>query len=970
MDEDPIGMLFGTRCAKWLDGAEAKISHAMSSDTLAGSTSPKPERANWDRAHRPPASDPEHSKGKDWSSRHSRSETIVVESLDPEYEIDPITNRRVQKVNPTPRKPARPEVPVTGKSSPVAASSKRTLAQDNRESSDIAVKRFVPPKTSSSTEGPSEDGVASLENAKGVSGSLKPEDPSGWLFQEGFGQRRQSPSEGRSSIGNGDEISRNANSKLESALDRHLQTKSPSQRASVQATPEYAPKENTTEDVDLLHSSDVRASAGLRGKSAKESDSEKKARQRRLEEEYDSRSLRQDTQLADEVAKDIRQRFLGKDTSGAAKSTPELNPSSKAIIGDKGEDVESRSPSKNRADELSEPPVAQEVIKSGKSVVPAVNTKRANQIRSQIVPLKARLDAIKAEYDALRQRWLEEKRKTEEKAAKKVRGMHETEIRAQKAVMEALETRGGDERNLSTASTDQVACDDVPMKSTRRLQSHLPGEGDMASNVHEFAGRDRWYKKKAPHAMDEMDSKLQQLAKDRALVREVRDIYEETYGTIDTSHRQPVASEEVEIPVAADVSSQSPQLLHSPSPAVPASLSKNATGPTSKPELDNNLNPDLLVIIQRLFDALRQAQTLVQEHRNSLQAISDPSTSQILSINENTGALATIQKLFSDLRKAQDVIQGEHSDLKQIPESQALATTLQASGAYHQTVKGIMSSACKLATIGQELSLVLTDLMNSRSKSIGAETKGSQSLNIYRILAFNPAKQKVIASKATSLAPISNEQPLLPVEALEVLKNPGQFLPDLMALHHRGYTIVSGTNNVLVFKKSITKQEAEEAGEEEILNDIDPIDLMGVSRHLSRTSSSSPAYTETEAAREKQEQVDPDSASPTSASSTPPKSSSAETASTESSPADGNISAPAFPTSESNLPPSDKVRREEAVFSGPSRGNWEEAESKRSTRKQRRAMKRSKRIKNMLVTGTVTAACCYAVGVISQMMQH
>ena len=954
MEEDPVGMLFGTRWAKWVDRAEVKCSYASSSDIREENHAPKHERTIWDWGYGPPSRSSNSSKENDRSSKPTKSETIVVECLDRDYGIDPITNRRVQKVTPSLRKPNRPEVNLDGKPASMMVSGKNPSAQDIQQGSSIPVKRFVPPITNPSTVSSSEHTEPSFENEKGSSESLDTRPTPGWLEHEGFGPRRGCTSRGQSVTKNEAKRPRKMTAKIESALDRHLQGRNPGLRDSDRTISEYRVKENTTEYVDLLGSSDVRASAGLRGRSAKESDAEKQARQHRLEEEYDSRPLRRENQLAEEVAKDSRERSRLIDAAGAEKSETESNTASKTMTTEKEGNNGLRSPPTNWGNELSEPAVAQETMKRGKATAPAVSSERANKIRSQIVPLKARLDTIKADYDTLRQRWLEEKRKTEEKAAIKVTDMHEAEVKAQKVAMEALESRDREESNTRTTADDQRVGDDTPARSIRRLQSHLPGEGDVASNVHEFAGRDRWYKKKAPHAKDEMDAKLQQLTKDQALVREVRGIYEETYGTIDTSHRQKIIGDEGETPIAVNVPSQSTQPL----------LSKQATGtdvnPPSTGKFDNTTNPDPLAVIQRLFDALRQAQTLAQDHHKHLQQILDPNISQILGMSESAEALAIIQKLSRDLRQAQAIIQDQRVDLTQTTNPKASATMLRTSKAYIQTMSEIMKLACKLASI-----TVMTS-RSAASKSTVAETKETNSVNVYRILAFDSARQKVITSKATPLAPLTKEHPLQPVEVLEVLSNPGEFLPDLMALHNKGYTVVSGTNNVLVFRKSATKQEAEEADCEE----INHVDLMGREHYFLGTSSPTLIDESIKSAREKQRQVDQDSIAPVSVPCTPSPSSSIEAPSPKSSSADSDAPALAVPASESNLPPGDKVRREEAVFSGSARGNWQEAESKRFTRKHRRTVKRSQKLKNMLVTGTVTAACCYAVGVISQMMQH
>ncbi|KAL9046205.1 MAG: hypothetical protein Q9214_000903 [Letrouitia sp. 1 TL-2023] len=112
----------------------------------------------------------------------------------------------------------------------------------------------------------------------------------------------------------------------------------------------------------------------------------------------------------------------------------------------------------------------------------------------------------------------------EEQKHNKISVAHDNEIQAHKAAMEAFETGEVVHRPANQSTSEHNA---------------QPGEGDMAMNVHEFVGRDRWYKRKAPHAIGRAEKKAIQAAKDRSLVREIREIYEDAYGLIDTKHRQP-----------------------------------------------------------------------------------------------------------------------------------------------------------------------------------------------------------------------------------------------------------------------------------------------------------------------------------------------------------------------------------------------------------------------------------------------
>ncbi|KAI4211789.1 MAG: hypothetical protein LQ351_005430 [Letrouitia transgressa] len=141
---------------------------------------------------------------------------------------------------------------------------------------------------------------------------------------------------------------------------------------------------------------------------------------------------------------------------------------------------------------------------------------------NEILAIRRRLNQEKERIFEIKRR---QKLDQEERNRNKINVAHDNEIQVQKAAMEAFETGEVIHRSNKQPTSEHNA---------------QPGEGDMAMNVHEFAGRDRWYKRKAPHAIGGAEKKAIQAAKDRSLVREIRGIYEDAYGLIDAKHRQPV----------------------------------------------------------------------------------------------------------------------------------------------------------------------------------------------------------------------------------------------------------------------------------------------------------------------------------------------------------------------------------------------------------------------------------------------
>ena len=893
MEEDPIGMLFGSKWASWVDSAEAKMAHPSAS-TKSQEKRPSPDagQTSWDRGYAESGSKASLNKDRDHrSEQNEQTKPIKATTGDTihEHEIDPITNRRVRKVAAPSPKSVEPETPSTKSKPAVAEMSEGRSSQRTQESSDIPIKQFVPPSATSPFIRRTSRNVVEITTESNDSlRTSKSRESTGWLAQEGFGQKKERATGVQPPHNNTDERTRPPSSKIESALDRHLQTRNANIQDPDRTKLQYKAQETTTDDVDLLRPSDVRASAGLRGRTMKGNEADKQARQRQLEKAYDDNSSQREMQLAEEIAQNPN-----------LKQTPAMKPKPglEASATESKDDIE-MSIAPEWANEISEPPNAQTYKPVDRMTIATKGSEKANKIRAQIVPLKARLDAMKAEYDALRQHWLDEKRRHEEKVAKRMREIHEEEIKAQKLAMESIETRRIEAKVSNTANSSSGRPESGT--STRRLQSYLPGEGDMASNVHEFASRDRWYKKKAPHAQDEMDAKLQRLANDRALISEVRGIYEDTYGTIDTNHRQLAESP------TGDQSLQPGEGASPPTSNQP--LSTPGTAASTPPLGIASNESDFSIIIGRLLDALREAQILVQNHRDYLQEVSKPNVSKASSI---------------------------------------------------------------------------------------ANCQNDKPVDVYRILAFDSAKGNVTASKPTSIPVLpEGEKPLSPVEALQTLDNPGRFLPYLMILHNHGFTVVSGSEHLLVLKKLADSNAIDVAKPDATSRHVDPISSLSAEKLWGSKENLPLSYGEIRALRdnsqkhdgrssagnqqkaEEQQKPQQSSKPENSTSPTSPDSAPAQPSTEDSPPQAPNASATPPPaTPSSNLPPSEKVRRKEAVFSGPSHNNWQESERKRSRKyskhkQQRKGRARRSRLKNVLVTGTVTAGFCYAVGVVSQMLRY
>ena len=971
VEHDPYTALFGK---SWLNfGGEDNEPRAVrisSRDSRKGTSEPKTERDPGNGPSRPKSNNMKIPVDRDLGGRPSKSEPMPTPEHDQEYEIDPITNRRILKSSPSPAS--------------ALGHIKAQVKDGERDSEPFHKCWAVVPCT------PSGHRLIMVEHAQVWSSSnapskdtpIQPHNTRPWLAQEHFVEHQEPEVDPQPILQTHDAKPNKTATKIESALDRHLSSKSAHEKErNERPRLQYKPEETKTEDIDLLRPSDVRASAGLRGNPPKETDIEKQARRKKLEENYERCSLNRASQSAGEaasntfaqkredrperkgIATELRFGSWLKETLQDAK--PESKEASKSMPAtwvDKSSNARNFDPkSIDQVSDLTPPPNNAVISESSNTMAPEAQVKamdKASKLKAQIVPFKAKLDAMKADYDFLRQEWLHELRRAKEQAAKKeeemkaqkfakrAREIHEAEIKTQKVAMEAMETRSGN-RTTNTAEAalaKSIGKDYVEGSAPRRLQSFLQGEGDMASNVHEFAGRDRWYKRKARHAMDaddaEVDAKLQKLASDRALICEIRGIYEDTYGTIDTKHRQP------------HVLSTTPAGSHA--------------GITKFPKrLDKSEIADALVIIQKLFGQLREVQSIVKDYRSQ--------TNQVLDFND----------------RAIDMSETHFAFEKSV--MQILGTSLRLARVRSRGITSRVSGEATAAADSKKPT-VITPPSTTESKPTNLEAQKATKLNTYCILAYDSASESVKSVEATTVAPFSKEESLLPLDALNRLSNPGKFLPHAISLGAIGYEPVSGTTNILVFKRKSTPQDLMENKQTDAMEkptrarnalDHKPVvpDVSFGTR--SGNSSSNPATDEgiheshqaqlrgieaeqqkAQARKEAVENMEINiqkaiKASGTAADSIQKEKQALERSQTQ------RFASSASPSNTT----SDMVHRQEMVFSGSHPGRWIDHSFKSRRSKRAAAGRRRRTMRRMLMAGAFTAACCYCVGVGSEMMR-
>ncbi|KAL8793757.1 MAG: hypothetical protein Q9195_003699 [Heterodermia aff. obscurata] len=490
------------------------------------------------------------------------------------------------------------------------------------------------------------------------------------------------------------------------------------------------------------------------------------------------------------------------------------------------------------------------------------------------------------------------------------RTAHEQEIKEQKLAMETHEARATNAKQSGAAT------------GSHNVQ---PGEGDMALNVHEFASRDRWYKRKAPHASAEAEHKLRQADKDRALVREIRGIYEDKYGIIDTKHRQ-------------EQKKQPEEVSDYPGDAYPGTLYEqpwSANVLNDHPEIESQGN-------------IPKQQSEPQNHHEQ----------------QEFQALSLIGRLFGELRENQTLLQNHHAELRKIPTKDETMNLFQSLKAHEQRVMHTLKAAQTLikgaaaetshAQVGVPSDVSLTrkqepasTTTTSSEQDLSPDVSRHVSSTIYKILAYDPSTQKILTTKTSTLTGSQTEKSLSLSEALSGLENPARFLPHFAALQNAQYELATGGPNFLVFKKARQAQPQTEL-EDPHAEPIEPSSSIPY-RYANPIDGTTPQIG--------------NFASPTGFVNYDPPFPMEE----------GLKDPPPVPKVDGwRSRPRDKVRRQEDVFSGSSRRAWHDHHEHnriKAKSKHRRSTRRRKTFKRMFLVGLLTAGGCYAVGVASEFLR-
>ena len=732
-----------------------------------------------------------------------------------EYAIDPITMKKVPK--------SQSETP---NAKPPSASSSNAVTGERGNSCEIPVKKFQ------STQPLSDLGKEEIEALK--QRDEKPAKLSGfasqpWLMREGFKPNEKSPATGSSSKDSTTPTHDASKETIEPALNRM-----PFKGQGKQSRLDYNESENRTEDIDLLRASDVRAASGHQTRKDPETPRDTQQRREKLEQGFteagqkwmdEVKSIRNapsisrhlNSSLHADQMKKLIEMITNLNNSQEALQTQLLRyiPLSKSEqekedVLASGSNVGVQSPRQVRQtrpehgkyvrlDPMSTAmePVRKTTLKGsrsepeqGKKVESDSSSKEGKSIRELErigkedmnyfvyrplinAPVEARLGAGAQHVKETSENQGGGQRETPKE---KVGALQEA-ARDTRCLVFSEADRTMDERLRAEVKhvKETFATHEAGRRKPRMLDYKKPEvmKSSTETTNLETASEQSNESLSGNVGQESVSSTNEQLKeRDRALLREIRDIYESQYGTISTTHKQPVADKVI---------------MQGPSP-VSASTSQSAHG-----SQHSVMYPER----ELEAEAIRQEDVVINE-AESLKAQDPEITVEAMThvmqewppnVDTKTGAnTAPKSQEFQSQASSAALINQKQYPLPESSQSQDLDPKASSKNEADKP-RPASKKGERTAETAQEVAVPYT----------------------YRILAMDRVKQTVMTA-TTSSSLMQTSSPLRSAQdILTHLDQPYKYFDHMGTLESQGFQLIGGTRNMLLYRRQVSEKSSPEA---------------------------------------------------------------------------------------------------------------------------------------------------------------
>lgn len=360
--------------------------------------------------------------------------------------------------------------------------------------------------------------------------------------------------------------------------------------------------------------------------------------------------------------------------------------------------------------------------------------------------------------------------------------------------LERIQRAVGESTNVKTP-TEKNGVD--PLKS-------MQGEGDFCSNITKFAESHKWYKQPVatvqptPRELGQEEDK----AKDHALIKEVREIYETKYGKIDVNHRQPLPEPENQDVNEASAKDENRRSWDD------VGLEGNIV---TSGETENKARDDALARFETISRRKPRQVVEVESDVDLGEALAEHEKEQHYDYrpNDNLADVLSEHEKVGQYNFKPDKLEAEiQAQEREASEAQVLLTPKNLSkmrkmnaenhlpATPTQNTKLDSNRGTDLNSAGVRSDFVNTAQFTENVKS----TVQWEEPPVYKVLAYDSGNDKF--STATTTANFTgSESPISIPQALSKLYQPARFVPYFAELQQDGYQVIYGTRDLLVFKK-------------------------------------------------------------------------------------------------------------------------------------------------------------------------
>ncbi|KAF2774473.1 hypothetical protein EJ03DRAFT_7321 [Teratosphaeria nubilosa] len=483
---------------------------------------------------------------------------------------------------------------------------------------------------------------------------------------------------------------------------------------------------------------------------------------------------------------------------------------------------------KKAAWEASQPqPSAEEVRRTQKLL------KAKEMVEAEVKEHKFKMQAHENRY-AHKLRSLRQELDTAYKQSAVHSEKHVERIRFLEGELEKTQKAAGDRNSpMKPANTEAH-----PLKQGR-------GEGDFCTNITKFADSSKWYKRPSTGVAAEQLEKAEQKARDQALVREVRDIYEKAYGVIDAKHRQLPATtadrsslemikerlqSQMDVAEPRDQESKvrdealarySPAKSASALTELPQRSRSSITAPHAEAAADKALDEALARFkptissrsdakqpkpktVEGALAAYQAKPRKVHGSRQAVEVECDPALNDALSQHEKSqqdayhfkhdGLEVELAKQEREAREARALMMPEDQSKMYNVIAESIKRNLPD---LPSSSKPPNDKASKVEPASSPAEPIWPTKQVKQQAITGLQWEEPP---LYKVLAYDSGNEKM--STATTTSNFSGSETAISIQqALSQLYQPARFVSYLAELQKDGYQVIYGTRDLLVFRK-------------------------------------------------------------------------------------------------------------------------------------------------------------------------